>query len=287
MKETPEKYESYVDLVPGEWTKVKIEVRGAQARLYVHDQPQPTLIVNDLKTGAAMKGGVALWHGHRHGGALPKPHRDAAIGIAMIGMLLQDLRQALRTLASRPGFTTAAILSLALAIGAETSVYALIRALFDRPPIGVVEPRELVAISAFTKGKPVEDEIRFPDYLYLRDHQTVFSALASHFSSGVGLFDSERAEQLNGHVVSANYFSVLGLTPRLGRFFLPEEDRVPDRDAVIVLSHSYWQRRFDGDARCVGQTITLNGVPFTVIGVAPAGFEVLKSAGLAMSSSRT
>jgi hypothetical protein len=60
-KETPEKYESYVDLVPGEWTKVKIEVRGAQARLYVHDQPQPTLIVNDLKTGAAMKGGIALW----------------------------------------------------------------------------------------------------------------------------------------------------------------------------------------------------------------------------------
>jgi hypothetical protein len=60
-KETPEKYESYVDLVPGEWTKVKIEVRGAQARLYVHDQPQPTLVINDVKTGATMKGAVALW----------------------------------------------------------------------------------------------------------------------------------------------------------------------------------------------------------------------------------
>jgi predicted permease len=193
-----------------------------------------------------------------------------------MGMLLQDLRQALRTLASRPAFTTAAILSLALAIGAETSVYALIRALFDRPPIGVAEPREVVAISADTNGKPVEDAIRFPDYVYLRDHQTVFSALASHFNSGVGLFDSERAEALNGHVVSANYFSVLGLTPRLGRFFLSEEDRVPDRDAVVVLSHSYWQRRFNGDAQCVGQKITLNGVPFTVVGVAPAGFEGAK-----------
>ena len=189
--------------------------------------------------------------------------------------MLQDLRQALRTLATRPGFTTAAIVSLALGIGAETSVYALIRALFDRPPMGVAEPHEIVAISALEKGKPVEDAIRFPDYVYLRDHNTVFSALASHFNSGVGLFDSERGEAVNGHVVSAEYFSVLGLTPRLGRFFLAEEDRVPGRDAVVVLSHSYWQRRFDGDAR-LGQTLKLNGVPFTVIGVAPAGFEGAK-----------
>jgi len=191
-------------------------------------------------------------------------------------MLLHELRQALRTLASRPLFTTAAILSLALGIGAETSVYALIRALFDRPPIGVAQPNEIVAISAVTKGTPVEDAVRFPDYIYLRDHATVFSGLASHFNSGVYLVDSERAEALNGHVVSANYFPVLRLTPRLGRFFLPEEDRVPGRDAVVVLSHSYWQRRFGGDPRCLGRTITLNRVPFTVIGVAPVGFEGAK-----------
>ena len=193
-----------------------------------------------------------------------------------MGMLLQDLRQALRTLASRPAFTTAAILSLALGIGAETSVYALVRTLFDRPPIGVAQPNEIVAISAVTKGNPVEDAIRFPDYLYLRAHNTVFSALASHFNSGVYLVDSQRAEALSGHVVSADYFSVLGLTPRIGRFFLPEEDRVPGRDAVVVLSHSYWQRRFNGDVRSLGQRITINGVPFTVIGVAPAGFESAK-----------
>src|SRR5262249_37516690 len=155
-------------------------------------------------------------------------------------------------------------------------VYALIRALFDRPPTGVVNPNELVAISAVTKGKPVEDAIRFPDYLYLRDRNTVFSALASHFNTGVYLADNERAEALSGHAVSANYFSVLGLTPRLGRFFLPEEDRVSNRDAVVVLSYRYWQRRFDGDARCLGQTLKLNGVSFTVVGIAPAGFEGAK-----------
>lgn len=190
--------------------------------------------------------------------------------------MLQDIRHACRSLASRPGFTTAAVLSLALGIGAETSVYALIRALFDRPPTGMVEAHELVAVSAFTNGIPVEDAIRFPDYVYLRDHNTTFSGLASHFNSGVGLFDSARAETVHGHVVSANYFAVLGLKPHLGRFFLAEEDRVPGRDAVAVLSHSYWQRRFDGDAGGVGQTITLNGVAFTVVGVAPAGFEGAK-----------
>jgi predicted permease len=194
----------------------------------------------------------------------------------MFRMLLQDIRQALRTLASRPGFTVAAILSLALGIGAVTSVYALIRALFDRPPVGVAEPNGLVAIGAVRNGKPVEDVIRFSDYLYLRDHNTVFSALASHFNSGVYLVDNERAEALSGHVVSADYFAVLGLVPRLGRFFLPEEDRVPGRNAVVVLSHSYWRRRFDGDAGCLGRTISLNGVPFTVIGVGPEGFESAK-----------
>ena len=188
----------------------------------------------------------------------------------------QDLRQALQALVSRPAFAAAAILSLALGIGAETSVYSLIRVIFDRPPAGVAEPNDVVAISAARNGQPVEDAIRFPDYVYLRDHNTVFADLASHFNSGVGLVDSERGDELNGHVVSANYFSLVGLTPYLGRFFTPEEDRVPGRNAVVVLSHSYWRRRCDGDARCVGQTFKLNGVPFTMIGVAPAGFEGAK-----------
>ncbi len=189
-------------------------------------------------------------------------------------MVFQDLRRAVRSLASRPGFTMAALVSLALGIGAETSVYALMRTLFDRPPAGVVDPHEIVAVSSLDKGKPVEDAIRFPDYLYLRERSTVFSALASHFNSGVNLVDTERGEALNGHVVSANYFAVLGLAPHLGRFFNSQEDRVAD--AVVVLSHSYWQRRFDGDVRSIGGTITLNHLPFTVIGVAPAGFEGAK-----------
>ena len=189
----------------------------------------------------------------------------------------QDLRHGLRALASHPGLTIAAALSLGLAIGAQTSVYCLIDALFLRPPVGVTEPQRLVAISALDRGVPDEDAIRYPDYLYYRDHNTTFTELASHFNSGAALADTERAEELDVHVVSANYFSALGVSPHVGRFFLPDEDVVPGRNPVVVLSHSFWQRRFGADPRCVGTVLELNASPFTIIGVGPSGFEGVKA----------
>jgi len=191
--------------------------------------------------------------------------------------MFQDLRHGLLALASHPGLTIAAALSLGLAIGAQTSVYCLIDALFLRPPAGVTEAQRLVAISALNRGVPDEDAIRYPDYLYLRDHNTTFTDLASHFNSGVALADTERAEEVDGHVVSANYFSALGVSPHIGRFFLADEDVVPGRNPVVVLSHSFWQRRFDADPRCVGTVLKLNGSPFTIIGVGPSGFEGAKA----------
>ena len=133
----------------------------------------------------------------------------------------QDFRHGLRALASQPGLAIAAALSLGLAIGAQTSVYCLIDALFLRPPVGVTDTRRLVSMSALNRGIPDEDAVRYPDYLYYRGHNTTFTELASHFNSGVALADTERAEELHGHVVSANYFSALGVTPHVGRFFLP------------------------------------------------------------------
>ena len=191
--------------------------------------------------------------------------------------VFQDLRHGLRALASRPGVTVAAALSLGLAIGAQTSVYCLIDALFLRPPVGVTDAERLVAISALNRGVPVEDSIRYPDYLYYRDHNTNFTALASHFNSGVAVADTEQAEELDAQVVSANYFSVLSVSPRVGRFFLPDEDDVPGRNPVVVLSDSFWQRRFASDPKCVGTVIRLNGFPFTIIGVGPSGFEGAKT----------
>jgi putative ABC transport system permease protein len=191
--------------------------------------------------------------------------------------VFQDLRHALRALASHPGLTIAAALSLGLAIGAQTSVYCLIDALFLRPPAGVTEAQRLVSISALNRGLPDEDMIRYSDYVYYRGHNTTFTELASHFNSGVALADTERAEELDAHVVSANYFSTLGVSPHAGRFFLPDEDVVPGRNPVVVLSHSFWQRRFDADPRCVGTVLKLNGAPFTIIGVSPSRFEGAKA----------
>ena len=191
--------------------------------------------------------------------------------------MFQDLRHGLRALASRPDLTIAAVLSLGLAIGAQTSVYCLIDTLFLRPPAGVAETQRLVAISALNRGRPDEDAIRYPDFRYYRDHNTTFTELASHFNSGVALADTERAEEVDGHVVSANYFAALGVSPQVGRFFLAEEDVVPGRNPVVVLSHSFWQRRFDADPGCVGTVVKLNGSPFTIIGVGPSGFEGVKA----------
>ena len=194
--------------------------------------------------------------------------------------VFQDLRHGLRALASHPGLTIATALSLGLAIGAQTSVYCLIDALFLRPPAGVPEAQRLVAISALNalkRGVPDEDMIRYPDYLYYRDHNTTFTELASHFNSGAAVADTERAEELDTYVVSANYFSTLGVSPHVGRFFLSDEDVAPGRHPVVVLSHSFWLRRFDADPRCVGTVLKLNGSSFTIIGVGPSGFDGSKA----------
>jgi putative ABC transport system permease protein len=194
----------------------------------------------------------------------------------MSGMF-QDLRHGVRALVGHPGLTIATALSLGLAIGAQTSVYCLIDTLFLRPPVGVTEAQRLVAISALDRGVPDEDAIRYPDYLYYRDHNTTFTELASHFNSGVAFADTERAEELRGHVVSANYFATLGARPHVGRFFLSDEDVVPGRNLVVVLSYSFWQRRFNADPKSVGTVLKLNGSPFTIVGVAPSGFQGAKA----------
>jgi putative ABC transport system permease protein len=191
--------------------------------------------------------------------------------------MFQELRHGLRALASHPGLTIAAALSLGLAIGAQTSVYCLMDALFLRPPVGVKEAQRLIAMSALNRGVPIEDTIRYPDYLYYRDHNTTFTELASHFNSGVALADTERAEELHAHVVSANYFSVLGVSPHVGRFFLADEDVAPGRNPVVVLSHWFWERRFGADPRCIGTVLKLNGSPFTIIGISPSGFQGAKA----------
>jgi macrolide transport system ATP-binding/permease protein len=189
----------------------------------------------------------------RHGGRLDEVGRD--------------LRYALHAMVKRPVFATTAVLTLALSIGASMSVYALVRGLYFRAPDGVTDPDQLVGISQQKGVKPISEVIRYPDYLYYRDHQTVFSGLASHFWRSV--IDTERSEEVDAFFVSSNYFSVLGVTPSIGRFFGPESEN----DPVVTLSYSFWQRRFDANPNCIGQRLILGGVPFTITGVAAPNFK--------------
>src|SRR5262249_27985073 len=110
-------------------------------------------------------------------------------------------------------------------------------------------------------------------YAYFRDHSKSFETLAAHYSTApLDVVAGGDSRMANGAVVSANYFSMLGISPLLGRFFLPEEDTAPDRDPVVVISHGIWQGRFGGDPSVLGKAIQINGKAFTIIGVTPKDF---------------
>ena len=183
-----------------------------------------------------------------------------------------DLRMAVRRLRQSPTFTLVAVLSLALGIGVSTSVYALTFTLFFAPPAGVDQPDRLVRICRLRNGQPEGHELSYAEYVYYRDQATVFTEVASDNNVRL-LTDPESGHPLLAAVVSPSYFSVLGLRPRAGRFFLPDEDTATGHHEVAVLSHGFWQRRFAGDARSIGGFLTLDGTAYTIVGVAPPGFE--------------
>src|SRR5262245_10060304 len=198
---------------------------------------------------------------------LQEAHRETR-GIRPIETLLQDLRHGLRIFRKNPGITTAAVLSLALGIGANLTIFSFVDAFFLRP-IPAREPERLV--------NP-EDSRRhgyyaYPSYIHYRDHSKSYEALAAHYSTApLNLVIDGDSRMANGAVVSANYFSMLGIQPRLGRFFLPEEDAVPDRNPVVVISYRVWQDRFNGDPAALGKKLSLNGADCQIIGVAPQDF---------------
>jgi predicted permease len=185
--------------------------------------------------------------------------------------LLKDLRYAVRGLRKSPVLTAGVVLSLALGIGANTTIFTGINAIFLRP-LPVEKPRELVAV--FTKDAHVKNLLRtsYPNYLDYRNGNKTFAALAADWKIPLTLTLGGKKAFIVGQLASGNYFDVLGVKAALGRTFRPEEDKVPSQAPVVVLSHKFWQNRFGGDPKIVGKTITLDEKPFKVVGVAPAGF---------------
>jgi len=192
----------------------------------------------------------------------------------------QDLRYAMRTLGKTRGLTIVAVLSLALGIGANTTIFTFINSLLLRPPM-VHEPARLLEVWQYntTRGNGIGSDMQlsFPEYEYYRDHNSSFSGMAA-FTGESPVMIWNRAgegETLRAALVSANFFSILGVQPVLGRGFLPEEDRDAAAAPVVVLSHAVWQQRLASDPTIVGRTMTLNGRNYTVVGIAPAGFAGL------------
>jgi predicted permease len=169
-----------------------------------------------------------------------------------------------------PGFSVVAIVTLAVGIGANTTIFSFIDAFFLRP-LPVDDPYRLVSV--YSDPNPYSG-FCYPEYIHFRDHSTVFAGLAAHYSTApLNVVADGDSKEAQGAVVSGNYFSVLRVKPLLGRFFAPDEDAVPDRNPVAVISFGLWQSRFAGDPDIVGKRLRVNGAPFTVIGVTPEEFR--------------
>src|ERR1700685_2463873 len=195
--------------------------------------------------------------------------------------LAQDVKYALRTLAASPGFVAAAVLSLALGIGANTAIFTLTDAVFLNP-LPVQEPSrvlEVYTVDHLTKdtsnlGRTGSSWANFVD---VRDQNQAFSGIAAFTFADVSITGRGEPKPVNAELVTANYFDVLGVKPFLGRAFFPEEDRKPT--PVAILSYSLWQNQFGGDPKIINQTVELNSVVYTIAGVAPSGFKGTFSVG--------
>jgi predicted permease len=191
--------------------------------------------------------------------------------------MIKYIKFAVRSLLKRPGFTAIVVISLALGIGVNAALFTVFN-LFLRPK-PVREPETIVSL-AF-EGSQRDELFSFPQYTYLRDQNQSFAAMVAVYEHEKVLLGENKPnaelEELLGNFVSDNYFEVFGSgRTHLGRYFTAEENSVPGRDAVVVLSYRFWQRRFGGDAQLVGRTLLLNGKPFTVIGVTDPAFVGLR-----------
>ena len=190
--------------------------------------------------------------------------------------LIQDFRYALRLLRKSPGFTLVALLTLALGIGANTTIFTVVNAVLLRP-LPVEDPERLVAVLGTDVKNSTAQQQFLPmsnlNYQDLRDQNEMLSGMAAFTGTGVSLSGGGNPEQLNATLASYNYFQVLGVHALVGNTFDPEQAKKQGGYPVAVLSYGLWQRRFGGDHGIVGKSITLNQQPFTVIGVAPKSFQ--------------
>lgn len=193
----------------------------------------------------------------------------------------KDLIFAVRTLRRNGMFTAVAMLSLALGIGASTAIFSLMdQVLFRLLPIA--DPQRLVLLhreyspNGTSTSDNFESVFSYPTYRELRDHDPAFSGTVARASARVALSYRAETQNAGAEVVSGNFFETIGVGASLGRVIAPDDDGQPGAHPVIVLGHGYWSSRFGNDRGILNQTVTVNGHPMVVIGVAAAGFNGIR-----------
>jgi predicted permease len=196
-------------------------------------------------------------------------------GIPLVGHFLNDIRYALRTFRKSPVFVAVAVLSLALGIGANTAIFTLVDQVLLRL-LPVKDPQQLVLL--WDRGQHYgsnngPNKISYPMYEDFRDKNQVFSGMFCRDDIAFSLNFEGKTERISGELVSGSYFPALGVGAALGRVFNQSDDRTPGGVPYAVLSYRFWISRFSGDRSIIGKKVTLNGYPFTVVGVSQAGFD--------------
>jgi predicted permease len=205
----------------------------------------------------------------------PEPVVLGARSGRLLAGLGQDLRYGFRTLRKDPGFTAVAMLALALGIGANTAIFSVVNGVLLRP-LSFPDPDRVLMIYE-SNAEFNRASVAYPNYLDWRRESRFFTDMGAVRNDDFNFTGAGQPERVSGKYVSASFFPVLGVTPLLGRSFLPEEDR-RGAACAVVLSYGFWEERFGGDANILGKTLTLNAVRCAVAGVLPADFRLGENA---------
>ena len=198
----------------------------------------------------------------------------AAWGWVWLERLWQDLRYGGRMLAKNPGFTAVAVVSLGIGVGANCAMFSYADGMLLRP-LPVPRPSEVVTVGSTTSTEPSDTlTASYRDYVDIRDRSQSFDGLAAftNVTAGFATQSGTLPHMRLGKLVTGNFFRVLEVKPELGRDFRPDEDQVPGRDAVVILSHDFWEQEFGADPSVLGKRARFSEIEFTIIGVAPARF---------------
>src|SRR5712692_2015658 len=186
--------------------------------------------------------------------------------------LWQDLRYGVRMLGKNPGFTAIAVLTIALGVGANTSIFSVVNAMILRP-LPVKDPGQLVALTEQQQLTPAFSYFSYPDLVDYRQQATAFSDILGYHLIFSGISSEGKADRAMVSFITSNYFTMLGVEPAVGRMILPSDGEKDNANPVIVLGYSFWQRRFGGDPGVIGRSVLVDGQPVTVIGVTPQKFH--------------